>query len=103
MSSFVHVDHPDVVIHWFASYPEAQRTRRPIGPCPHDCEHRQTSVVGWGPDLAHYELIQCDEVCAGQCRAWLPSDDNAHGGIGGLTYRRAIFHPDMRQLGPVDA
>jgi hypothetical protein len=100
VSSFVRVDHPDDVIHWFASYPESERTRPPLGPCTHECEHRQSATVGWGPDLKHYELIVCEESdgCNGNCRAWLPTDDNAHGGTGGPTYRRAVFNPDMRLL-----
>lgn len=103
MSSFVHVDNPDTVINWFASYPEPQRARKPTGPCPHDCEHRQTAVVGYGPDLKHYELIVCEDTgCSGDCRAWLATDDNAHGGTGGRTYRYAVFHPDMRLLGPLE-
>lgn len=97
----MHVDNPDRVIGWFASYPEVERARTPVGPCTHTCEHRQTSTVGYGPDLDHYELVVCEDACAGDCRAWLATDDNAHGGTGGPTYRHAVFHPDMRQLGPV--
>lgn len=100
MSTFVTIDDPGRVIGWFACYPEDQRARKPIGPCPHDCEHLGTSVVGYGPDLDHYELITCeDDGCAGNCRAWLPTDDNAHGGTAGKRYRHAIFHPQMMQLG----
>jgi hypothetical protein len=36
--------------------------------CGHDCTHNAMSVVGWGPDVAHYELNECD-LCG--CRAWL--------------------------------
>jgi hypothetical protein len=73
------IDHPDQVIHWFATYPEADRARPVLGPCPHDCAHLATTVVGWGPDPAHYELIICDGQaergpgCDGQCRGWLPA------------------------------
>jgi hypothetical protein len=70
--SFVHVDHPDEVIHWFKVYPETEQQRRPIGDCPHACPHMQTAVIGWGPDLQHYELIICtDSGCRGNCRGWV--------------------------------
>lgn len=98
MSSWVQIDHPDEPVHWFAGYPESERRRVAVGPCPHDCEHRSTSVEAWGPDLDHYELVVCDDICAGNCRAWLPTDDNAHGGMHGPRYRRATAHPDMRLL-----
>jgi hypothetical protein len=67
------IDHPDEVIHWFADYPEAERARRPVGDCPHDCEHWMTAVVGWGPDLKHYELVRCDvkDGCNKNCRGWM--------------------------------
>lgn len=41
-----------------------------LGPCPHDCEHRHQTVIAWGPDWERYELIECDQVCAGRCRGW---------------------------------
>jgi hypothetical protein len=69
--SFIHVDHPDEVIHWFAVYPDAERQRQPVGPCPHDCQHLCTATVGWGPDLKHYELVRCDTDCHGDCRGWM--------------------------------
>lgn len=71
--SSVSVDYPDKVIHWFAGYPEPERTRTVQGDCPHECPHNMTATVGWGPDLAHYELHTCDvkDGCAGNCRAWL--------------------------------
>ena len=99
MSSYVSIDHPDEVIHWFKPYPADQRSRTAVGPCPHDCEHRNTSVVGYGSDLDHYELVTCDDVCDGNCRAWIPTDDNAHGGTHGPVYRLAMRNPDMRLLG----
>jgi hypothetical protein len=69
--SFVAVDYPDEVIHWFAVYPESERRRRITGPCLHDCKHLGTAVVGWGPDLQHYELVRCDDDgCRGNCRGW---------------------------------
>ena len=37
------------------------------GFCDHVCEHRGQSVVAWGPDVARYELWECD-ACG--CRAW---------------------------------
>jgi len=98
MGSHVSIDHPDTVIHWFAGYPQEQRRLIAAGPCPHICEHRGTSVVAWGSDLEHYELIVCDDACAGRCRAWVPVDDNAHGGTHGPKFRRAMAHPDMRLL-----
>lgn len=36
--------------------------------CDHRCDHLGTSVVGWGPTTATYELYECDG-CG--CRAWL--------------------------------
>lgn len=41
-----------------------------LGPCLHNCPHRHRTVIAWGPDWERYELIQCDQVCAGQCRGW---------------------------------
>lgn len=35
-------------------------------PCDHDVPHNSQSVIGWGPDVAHYELIEAE--CG--CRAW---------------------------------
>lgn len=37
-------------------------------PCDHEHERWGTSTIGWGPDVAHYELMQ-DDTCG--CRAWL--------------------------------
>jgi hypothetical protein len=67
------IDYPDEVIHWFTSYPAAERIRPVLGRCPHaSCAHNLTAVVGWGPDAAHYELIRCDSGgCQGHCRGWL--------------------------------
>jgi hypothetical protein len=71
--SHIAIDHPDEVIHWFACHPESERARPVIGDCPHACDHLGTTVVGWGPDLAHYELVICDGFtsgCEGNCRGW---------------------------------
>lgn len=69
--AFISIDHPDEVIHWFAVYPDGERERPVIGDCPHECRHMGTAVVGWGPDLAHYELVRCDDDgCRGNCRGW---------------------------------
>jgi hypothetical protein len=69
--SSIAVDNPDLVIDWFATYPDAERKRRPAGNCPHACEHRMLSVVAWGPSLTHYELRICtDDGCQGNCRGW---------------------------------
>ena len=69
--SFIHIDHPGEVIHWFRSHPESEQERRPAGECPHACRHLATAVVGWGPDLEHYELVICtDDGCQGNCRGW---------------------------------
>lgn len=62
---------PDEIVQWFVSYPETERKRVAVGPCPHDCAHRMTKVVAWGPDFAHYELNVCEDGCNGDCRAWL--------------------------------
>lgn len=70
MSSRVHVDYPDEPVHWFAGY--RQRNRAVLGDCPHrDCGHKETTVIGWGPDTLHYELVICvSDGCAGNCRGW---------------------------------
>jgi hypothetical protein len=70
-----HVEVDDV--HWFAGHGPAD----PIGPCPHDCRHSAVSVIAWGPSLRHYELVQCDDVCAGQCRAWEAATRGSNGGV----------------------
>ena len=66
------VDNPDIVIDWLASYPEAERQRRPARDCPHACRHRILAVVAWGPSLTHYELRICKDPdgCQGNCRGW---------------------------------
>ncbi|HEY2090034.1 MAG TPA: hypothetical protein VGH54_28935 [Mycobacterium sp.] len=72
--SFIAVDvSPDQIIEWFACYPEAERRRLTVGPCPHDCPHNMTATVAWGADLKHYELHTCDvkNGCAGNCRGWM--------------------------------
>ena len=62
-----HLDHPDDV-HWFSGYGPATV----LGDCPHTaCEHRGQSVIAWGPDLDHYELVECDMDCDSTCRAWI--------------------------------
>jgi hypothetical protein len=50
------------------------------------------SVVAWGPDFDHYELVRCDDTdgCAGSCRGWQPTDDNDHGGLGGPKYAAGV-------------
>jgi hypothetical protein len=64
---------PDEIIRWFAVYPPSERARPLIGPCPHQCPHNLTATVGWGADLAHYELVRCDvrDGCNGNCRGWM--------------------------------
>ncbi len=74
-----HLDHPGRMS-WY-------RGRGPapvLGPCPHDnCEHWGTSVVGWGPTMERYELVECGSLdraaespgdCATTCRAWVDGD-----------------------------
>ena len=51
-------------LHMFANYEWWDFTKRYEGECNHQ---RMRSVIGWGPDVAHYELIQCDECMS---RAW---------------------------------
>lgn len=93
--SAIAVDYPDEVIHWFASYPDAERTRPVIGDCTHDCPHNMTATVGWGPDLKHYELHRCDvrDGCNRDCRGWMA-------GTGATSYE---LHQgiDWKLLGPV--
>lgn len=93
----VAVDNPDCIIDWFASYPESERSRPVVGRCPHkDCPHNMTAVVGWGPDLAHYELSRCDveDGCNRDCRGWMA-------GTGATSYElhRGI---EWKLLGPVN-
>ena len=71
--TYVEVDH----IQWFAHHGPAD----PIGPCPHDCKHTSGRVIAWGPSFRHYELIQCDDVCGGKCRAWESALPKSNGGI----------------------
>lgn len=64
-----HLDHPGEW-HWFSGYGPAEV----IGPCPHTtCKHWGQSVIAYGPDLDHYELVTCDDSdgCRGYCRAWV--------------------------------
>lgn len=50
-------------------------------PCDHACDHHYTAVIGWGPDVLHYELVECN-LC--HCRAWQDGrfwiDRQRHGG-----------------------
>jgi hypothetical protein len=87
--SFIAIDNPDAVIDWFAVYPEAERQRRVIGPCPHACPHNMTATVGWGPDLAHYELQRCDvaDGCNRNCRAWLAVEKSGRELWGDIEWR----------------
>lgn len=40
------------------------------GTCLHrECRHDQTTVVAYGPGSGNGELVQCEAICAGQCRA----------------------------------
>ena len=76
--SLAHLDNPGAV-RWFSGYGPAEV----LGECPHSgCGHRGTGVVAWGPDLRHYELIECGiqgdddgTDCAGNCRAWTDDRD----------------------------
>lgn len=62
-----HLDHPGEV-HWFSGY----GPRQVIALCSHDeCRHHALTTVAWGPDMARYELVECDADCAGNCRAWI--------------------------------
>lgn len=51
------------------------------GDCPHDCRHETQTVVASGPDLKHYQLVECvvPGGCHGQCRGWLSLDPHNHG------------------------
>lgn len=63
-----HLDHPGE-ISWFKRYGPSPV----LGSCPHaDCRHLAQSVIGWGPSMERYELVQCDvpQHCDGGCRAW---------------------------------
>ncbi len=69
-------------IRWYRSELDGQALRRPTGPCPHgSCSHWGQSVVAWGGDMAHYELVVCDDTegCAGNCRGW--SSEEAPRGV----------------------
>lgn len=71
-----HLDHPGE-ISWFKSYGPLPV----LGPCPHSrCKHLGQGVIGWGPAMDRYELVECGSIdpadeaeddCAGQCRAWV--------------------------------
>lgn len=63
--SHVHVDNPGEWRWWPNRGPAPV-----IGLCPHACSHESQQVIAWGPDVKHYELVQCDAICAGSCRAW---------------------------------
>lgn len=57
-------------------------------PCDHGCEHRSTAVIGWGPDVAHYELEECRDCW---CRAWQDgrwTQERQRGGNSGFWYGR---------------
>lgn len=64
-----HLD-TDGGVRWFKGHGPAPV----VGPCPHDdCDHKWTSsVIAYGPDFAHYELLECrttkGEGCG--CRGW---------------------------------
>jgi hypothetical protein len=70
-----HLDHPGGVSWWVGNGPAPI-----LGDCPHECEHRDTRTVAWGPDFEHYELVECldTEGCAAGgrnttgvvCRGW---------------------------------
>ena len=67
------IDYPDEVIHWMSDYPEVERSRAILGPCPHECRHRSFRLAGWGPDWDHYVLWICaDDGCQRNCRGWVP-------------------------------
>jgi hypothetical protein len=75
--SSIAIDYPDEVIHWFRDRLGQEHARRmTVGPCPHNCGHRSTTVVAWGPDERHYELVACDDDpgCAGNCQGWMPAE-----------------------------
>ncbi len=68
MSTPFHIDVDDV--HYFHSYDGMMSTDEP---CTHSCEHWGQSVIAWGPDVAHYELVACDgggdDACG--CVTWV--------------------------------
>jgi hypothetical protein len=43
--------------------------KKPIGDCDHVCRHLSTSVIAYGPDFDHYELVECYDC---KCRSWIP-------------------------------
>lgn len=61
-------------VHWFAHYGPVEMR----GECPHECEHRTTRVIAWGPSLTVYEYIECGD-CG--CRAWEAALPTSRGGI----------------------
>lgn len=68
-----HLDHPGE-FNWLKGHGPLPV----LGPCPHtECCHDEQSVIAWGPDYVHYELVTCDvdDQCDGGCRAW--SDGSA--------------------------
>lgn len=67
MGTYNTLDHPGV-LKFFVGYGPAPV----LGKCPHECKHNMLSVIAYGPDWEHYELLTCDapEGCNGECRGW---------------------------------
>lgn len=59
----VDISVPPGQVWWFADW----RPKDFLGPCSHSCQGAGVSIVAWGSDLFHYELVECNE-CG--CRAW---------------------------------
>jgi hypothetical protein len=104
-----HVDHPGEMS-WFVGHGPAPV----IGPCPHtDCQHYGQTVIAWGPDAEHYELVQCDgrngfDQCDGACRGWTRVvRGQARGGQSwvkvDLSQERSTTRESRRGFAPVSA
>lgn len=63
------IDVPPGQVHWFTG----KRPTPQTVPCDHPCRHlaRNPRVVAWGPDIQHYEIVEC-ALCG--CQAWRSYD-----------------------------
>ena len=66
--------------------------------CAHDCTHSDLTVVAWGPDVAHYELVECAVAAGGcGCRAWWDGReqqerDRSAADLSGFWRDRIVWH-----------
>lgn len=66
--SVAHIDNDTHgAVRWFRDYGPV-----PVQPYTGDCQHWGQSVIAWGWDSKHYELVECGISGHGDCnsRAW---------------------------------